>query len=107
MNLYIVILEKNIIYLQDKSKIVRRIQNALGKLNSATGIDVQLEIGKKILELDVNKVNYIVECGCFQGASSVALSIFSKIVDRKLIIYDSFQGLPIDKIKLIIEIILI
>ena len=85
---------------QDKSKIVRRIQNALGKLNSATSIDVQLEIGKKILELDVNKVNYIVECGCFQGASSVALSIFAKIVDRKLIIYDSFQGLPIDEDKI-------
>lgn len=85
---------------KDKNKIVRRIQNALGKLNSATSIDVQLEIGKKILDLDHNEQNYIVECGCFKGASSVALSIFSKIVDRKLIIYDSFQGLPVDSDKI-------
>tara|TARA_B100000989_G_scaffold289968_1_gene262543 strand:- start:821 stop:1672 length:852 start_codon:yes stop_codon:yes gene_type:complete len=83
----------------DKNKIIRRIQNALGKLNSATSIDVQLEIGKKILDLDTNNLNYIVECGCYKGASSVALSIFSKIVDRKLIVYDSFEGLPADNDK--------
>ena len=39
--------------------------------------------------------NIIVECGCFKGASSISLSIFSKIVNRKLI-YDSFEGLPDD-----------
>ena len=30
------------------------------------------------------------------GSSSVALSIFAKITGRKLIIYDSFEGLPED-----------
>lgn len=84
---------------KDKIKIVKRIQTALGKVDSATSIDVQIEIGKKILDLEINNANYIVECGCFKGASSVALSIFSKIVDRKLIIYDSFQGLPFDNDK--------
>ena len=44
---------------------------------------------------------YIVECGSFKGATTISLSIFSKIVGKKLIIYDSFEGLPkdIDKIQ--------
>ena len=84
----------------DKKKIVQRIQITLSKINSATSLDVQIELGKKILQLDPNNKNYIVECGCFKGASSVALSIFSKITDRKLIIYDSFQGLPVDEDKI-------
>ena len=80
----------------DKKKIIDRIQLALSKMESATSLDVQLELGKKILSLDKENNGFIVECGCFKGASSVALSIFSKIVDRKLIIYDSFEGLPED-----------
>ena len=84
----------------DKQKIVQRIQITLAKIDSATSLNVQIELGKKILQLDPNDKNYIVECGCYKGASSVALSIFSKITDRKLIIYDSFQGLPADKDKI-------
>ena len=84
----------------DKQKIIQRIQITLSKINSATSLEVQIELGKRILQLDPNNKNYIVECGCFKGASSVVLSIFSKITDRKLIIYDSFQGLPADEDKI-------
>ena len=69
-------------------------------MESATNLEVQLELGKKILNLDHDSKAYIVECGAFKGASSVSLSIFSKIVDRKLIIYDSFEGLPEDEDKI-------
>ncbi len=82
--------------IRDKKKIIKRIQKTLGKIDSGTSIDVQIEIGKKILELNTKEKNFIIECGCFKGASTVALSIFSKIVGRKLIIYDSFEGLPED-----------
>ena len=78
---------------KDKENIVKRIKNALGKIDSATSIDVHLELGKRILNLPKNDGS-IVECGCYQGASTVSLSIFSKIVGKNLIIYDSFEGLP-------------
>ena len=55
-----------------------------------------MELGKRILNLPKNDGS-IVECGCYQGASSVSLSIFSKIVGKNLIIYDSFEGLPPDE----------
>jgi len=80
---------------KDKENIVNRIKNALSKIDSATSIDVHLELGKRILNLPKNDGS-IVECGCYQGASSVSLSIFSKIVGKNLIIYDSFEGLPPD-----------
>ena len=81
---------------KDKAKIVRRLNNAFSKIESATSLDVQLELGKKILSLENNDKNSIVECGCYLGSSSVALSIFARITGRKLIIYDSFEGLPED-----------
>ena len=81
---------------KDKENIVNRIKNALSKIDSATSIDVHLELGKRILNLPKNDGS-IVECGCYQGASTVSLSIFSKIVGKNLIIYDSFEGLPPDE----------
>ena len=81
---------------KDKANIVKRIRNSLSKIDSATSIDVHLELGKRLLDLPNNQGS-IVECGCYQGASTVSLSIFSKIVERNLIIYDSFEGLPEDK----------
>lgn len=36
----------------------------------------------------------VVECGCFAGGSSAKLSIVAKLTNRRLHIYDSFEGLP-------------
>ena len=72
---------------KDKLNIIKRINYSFSKIESATSLDVQLELGKKILSLNSNDKNYIVECGCYIGSSSVALSIFAKITDRKLISY--------------------
>ena len=79
---------------KDREIIVRRIRYCLSKISSATNLNVQLHLIKKILELPVNNKNFIVECGAFKGASSVALSIAAKITNRKLIIYDTFEVLP-------------
>jgi len=81
---------------KDKENIVKRIKASLSKIESATSLDVHLELGKRILNLPKTDGS-IVECGCYQGASTVSLSIFSKIVGKNLIIYDSFEGLPPDE----------
>ena len=80
---------------RDKKKIIKRIKFAIKKVDSATSINVHLELGKKILSLDKSD-GYIVECGSYKGATTISLSIFSKIVGKKLIVYDSFEGLPSD-----------
>jgi len=40
------------------------------------------------------KSGYFVEAGCFKGSSSAKFSIAASMVGRKLIIFDSFQGMP-------------
>jgi|TARA_Y100000310_G_scaffold301387_1_gene337846 O-methyltransferase len=36
----------------------------------------------------------IIEAGCGQGGSTTKLSIIAKMLNKKLIVFDSFQGLP-------------
>lgn len=43
---------------------------------------------------NVGTAGEIVECGCFSGGSSSKLSLLAEILDRKFIVFDSFEGLP-------------
>jgi hypothetical protein len=45
-----------------------------------------------ILGLDVS--GPIVECGCYKGGSTAKLSLLAEHTQRKLYVFDSFQGLP-------------
>jgi predicted O-methyltransferase YrrM len=36
----------------------------------------------------------VVECGCFSGGSTAKLSIVAKATQRRLVVFDSFEGLP-------------
>ena len=68
----------------------------LNNLRIETGIayPVLLAMALKILETPPEKKGDILECGTWKGGSAVNLSLVSKIVGRKLLIYDSFEGLP-------------
>lgn len=36
----------------------------------------------------------VIECGCFSGGSTAKLSIVAKILGKGLVVFDSFEGLP-------------
>ena len=74
--------------------ILYRLQISHSKVESATILKTQIILVKKILIIKKKKNICIVECGCFKGSSTIALSIAAKIIGAKLIIYDSFEGLP-------------
>ena len=61
---------------------------------SATDINIHFLLLKTVFALNPKRPSTIVECGVFKGATSVVLSIGAKITGRKLILYDSFEGLP-------------
>jgi O-methyltransferase len=44
--------------------------------------------------LNIKADGDLVECGCYAGGSSAKLSILAKLLNRKLIVCDSFEGLP-------------
>jgi O-methyltransferase len=64
-------------------------------IESATSLEIHITLAKNLLQLPVvNETSFIVECGCFKGASTSALSLICDIINRKIIVYDSFKGLP-------------
>ena len=63
-------------------------------VDSATSLETHITLAKYLLSLPKSKNEFVVECGCFKGASSCSISIICKIIGKRLIIYDSFEGLP-------------
>jgi O-methyltransferase len=59
-----------------------------------------LTLISKILQIPPSSdESCLVEAGCYYGATSCTMSIAAKILKKKLIIYDSFFGLPDDDDK--------
>jgi O-methyltransferase len=53
-----------------------------------------LEVTNTILSMPAQVDGVVVEAGCFKGGSTAKLSIVAKLVKRKLVVFDSFRGLP-------------
>lgn len=54
------------------------------------------EIGELARALAVRRslAGAVVECGCFKGGSTARLSLLCESFDRRLVVFDSFDGLP-------------
>ncbi len=61
-------------------------------VRSASGLLEQLFMITKLLNLEEPGV--IIECGSYKGGSAVNLSLACELVGRRLLICDSFAGLP-------------
>jgi O-methyltransferase len=53
-----------------------------------------MEIIGRLLALPPSLAGSIVEAGCFRGGSTAKLSLAARRTGRKLVVFDSFQGLP-------------
>lgn len=63
-------------------------------IKTGTSFKTHLSMALKILEIPPAVQGDVIECGTWKGGSAANLSLVCKIVGRKLIIYDSFEGLP-------------
>lgn len=77
-----------------KLKIVKKLLNAFSDIKSATSLESNIILLKFGFKLVKKNPNFIVECGSYEGATSITLSILAEYTNRRLIIYDSFKGLP-------------
>lgn len=68
----------------------------LNKLRIPTGTSYKahLAMALKIFETPPEVEGVILECGTWKGGSAANLSLVCKMTGRKLVIYDSFEGLP-------------
>jgi len=66
------------------------------KLRVPTGTSYKshLAMALKIFETPPETEGCVIECGTWQGGSAANLSLVCKMAGRKLVIYDSFEGLP-------------
>ncbi|WP_129114081.1 TylF/MycF/NovP-related O-methyltransferase [Halegenticoccus tardaugens] len=53
-----------------------------------------LIIATQILNLPPERDGVVVECGCYMGGSTANLSLAAGACDRKLVVFDSFEGMP-------------
>ncbi|HEV2489262.1 MAG TPA: TylF/MycF/NovP-related O-methyltransferase [Candidatus Acidoferrales bacterium] len=49
---------------------------------------------RTVLSLPRGMPGFIVECGCFKGGGTAKFSIVAKLTGRKLIVFDTFEGIP-------------
>jgi O-methyltransferase len=85
-------------------RIVERFEKIDAALNTFEGGTTATSDGLFMAEalLSLREDGAVVECGCFMGGSTAKLSIVSKLVGRKLVVFDSFEGLPaVDEYDLI------
>lgn len=61
---------------------------------TGTSFKTTLVMALKLFELPPEMPGVVVECGTWKGGTAASLSLACRIVGRKLIICDSFQGLP-------------
>ena len=67
------------------------------RIPTGTSYKSHLAMALKILETPPEVEGDIVECGSWQGGSSANLSLVCKLTNRKLLIFDSFKGLPVNE----------
>lgn len=82
------------ITLRHKVSLIRAIRRNTRSITSATGWMEHLLLVTQVLSLPQDLPGDIVECGCFHGSSTSSLSLACAMTNRRLIVCDSFEGLP-------------
>jgi hypothetical protein len=72
---------------------LKMLRNKL-RIPTGTSFKSHLAMALKILERTPEEEGCVVECGTWKGGSAANLSLVCKIAGRKLMIFDSFEGLP-------------
>jgi O-methyltransferase len=65
------------------------------RIRTGTSYKAHLVMALKLLEAAPDEHGIVVECGTWKGGSAVNLSLVCAIVGRRLLIFDSFAGLPV------------
>ena len=74
--------------------LARRMHANARRIQTYTSYKAHLAMAVKLLEMPPEVEGDVVECGCFRGGSTANLSLACELVGRRLIVYDSFEGLP-------------
>jgi O-methyltransferase len=77
-----------------KLALASRLFRNAGAVTSLTTLQQQFILVREILGIPASLPGVVVECGCYEGGSTIALSLACAMVGRLLFVCDSFAGLP-------------
>jgi O-methyltransferase len=77
-----------------KLKLAMRMAANRKRITTASHFLEHLMMATQVLKVPKAVEGCVVECGTFKGGSAANLSLVCALCDRKLEIFDSFQGLP-------------
>lgn len=80
-----------------KLDLLHQFKKNLQSISTATGFLYHVQLAKEILSIPRSVAGDVVECGCWKGGSTANLSLVCSLTSRKLLVCDSFQGLPEDE----------
>jgi len=80
-----------------KTAMAERFQTVTRDVPSGTTWLYHVVLATELLRIPPSVVGDVVECGCWKGASTASLSTVCAAVGRRLIVCDSFEGLPEDE----------
>jgi hypothetical protein len=86
----------------DRQMLVERFERNNREIQSATSTPVHIVLAREILSIPPSVKGDVIECGVFKGASTASLSAVCHMVGRRLLVCDSFQGLPDEGMKLMV-----
>jgi O-methyltransferase len=83
----------DVLTLGQKGKLIRQFFYITTQVNSPhRHVEILSFVRAMIESRDLDGV--YVECGCFKGSSSAKFSLVAQLLGKKLIIFDSFEGIP-------------
>ncbi|HYH54590.1 MAG TPA: TylF/MycF/NovP-related O-methyltransferase [Solirubrobacterales bacterium] len=80
--------------IRQKVRLLRSFHRNAGQVETLSSIGEHLELAAAIMRVPKAVSGDIIECGCYRGGSTCNLSLVCRLVGRRLIVADSFAGLP-------------
>lgn len=79
---------------QKKLWLCCKAVKAATRIQSGTSWRALILMAEKILSVPKSLPGYVAECGPWKGSSTATLSLVCRLAGRKLLVFDSFKGLP-------------
>lgn len=76
--------------------LFRDMQRVSDSVPCGHGEEELLRVAVAIVGTPKEVPGVIVECGCWQGGSSAKLSLAARLAQRRLFVFDSFEGIPVN-----------
>jgi O-methyltransferase len=77
-----------------KSVLLIKFVRNTRRIETLSDVREHMELAAAVLRVPKATVGSVVEAGCYVGGSTTNLSIVCAMTGRKLLVFDSFQGLP-------------